>query len=146
MAREDFRFVHTLRVRYDEIDGQRIVYNGRYLSFIDIAQVEYFRTGLGHHLYDLADANLFDVATVHVELDYYRPFELDDVIEIGVRCTAVGTTSVTFAYEMWKEGEEAVRFRATGVYVNYDMTTQAKRPVPTLVREAIAQFEGWERV
>lgn len=146
MAREEFRFVHTLRVRYDEIDGQRIVYNGRYLTYMDLAQTEYFRTGLGHHLFDLADANVFDVATVHVEMDYYRAFALDDIIEIGVRCTAIGTTSVTFEYEMWKQGEESARFRATGIYVNYDMATQAKRPVPVLVREAIARFEGWERV
>lgn len=146
MAREEFRFVHTQRVRYDEIDGQRIVYNGRYLAYMDIAQTEYFRTGLERHLYDLADAGIFDVATVHVEMDYLRPFVLDDLVEIGVRCTAIGTTSLTFAFEMWKQGRDDVYFRATGVYVNYDPARQTKRPVPSVVRDAIARFEGWERV
>ncbi len=145
MAREDFRFVHTLRVRYNEIDGQRIVYNARYLDYTDIAQTEYFRSGLQMHLFDLADAGEFDVATVHVEADYYRPFLLDDVVEIGVKCTALGTTSVTFAYEMWKQGEPATYFRCTGVYVNFDPVKRAKRPVPDRLRAAIAHFEGWER-
>ncbi len=146
MAHDDFHFVHTLRVRYDEIDGQRVVYNGRYLSYMDIAQTEYFRTGLGLHLYDLADANVFDVATVHAELDYLRSFQLDDVVEIGVRCTAIGTTSLTFMFEMWKEGDSNPYFRATAVFVNFDPVRKAKRPVPAIVREAIARLEGWERV
>ncbi len=146
MARDDFHFVYTLRVRYDEIDGQRIVYNGRYLSYMDIAQTEYFRDGIGLHIYDLADANLFDVATVHVELDYLRSFQLDDLVEIGVRCTAIGTTSLTFAFEMWKAGDSEAYFRATGVYVNFDPVQKAKRPVPSIVREAIARLERWERV
>jgi acyl-CoA thioester hydrolase len=146
MARDDFHFVHTLRVRYDEIDGQRIVYNGRYLTYMDIAQTEYFRTGLGLHLYDLADANIFDVATVHVELDYLRSFVLDDLVTIGVRCTAIGTTSLTFAFEMWKEGDPDASFRATAVFVNFDPAQRAKRPVPAIVREAIARLERWERV
>ena len=146
MTRDGYRFVHTLRVRYDEIDGQRIVFNARYLSYIDIAQTEYFRTGLGLHLYDLADANVFDVATVHLELDYLRSFQLDDLVEIGVRCTTIGTTSLTFAFEMWKAGEADTFFRATGVYVNFDPAQKAKRPVPAVVRDAIARLEGWERV
>lgn len=146
MAREDFHFFYTLRVRYDEIDGQRIVYNGRYLTYMDIAQTEYFRDGLHLHLYDLADANIFDVATVHAELDYVRSFHLDDVVEIGVRCTAIGTTSVIFAFEMWKAGDPDASFRATAVFVNFDAANRTKRPVPAIVREAIARLEGWERV
>jgi len=146
MARDDFHFMHTLRVRYDEIDGQRIVYNGCYLSYMDIAQTEYFRTGLGLHLYDLADANVFDVATVHAELDYLRSFQLDDVVEIGVCCTAIGRTSLTFAFEMWKQGDPDAYFRATGIFVNFDSVRKTKRPVPAVVREAIARREGWERM
>jgi acyl-CoA thioester hydrolase len=145
MAREDFRFVHTLRVRYNEIDGQRIVYNARYLDFTDIAQTEYFRSGISMHLFDLADAGEFDVATVHVDADYFQPFLLDDIVEIGVKCTAIGTTSITFVYEMWKQGKPDVRFRCTGVYVNFDHVTRGKRPVPDHLRAAIARFEGWER-
>lgn len=146
MARDDFHFIHTLRVRYDEIDGQRIVYNGRYLSYMDIAQTEYFRTGVGLHIYDLADANVFDIATVHLELDYLRSFGLDDLVEIGVRCTAIGTTSLTFAFEMWKQRDPDAYFRATGVFVNFNPAQRAKRPVPANVRDAIARLEGWERV
>jgi YbgC/YbaW family acyl-CoA thioester hydrolase len=146
MAHDEFRFVHTLRVRYDEIDGQQIVYNARYLAYSDFAQVEYFRTGIGLHLFDLAEADTFDVATVHAELDYIQSFRLDDLVEIGVRCTAIGNTSLQFTYEMWKQGENEARFKCNVVYVNFDPVRRTKRPVPTVVRDAIARFEGWERV
>jgi len=37
MAREDFSFVHTLRVRWSEVDMQGIVFNGNYLNYFDVA-------------------------------------------------------------------------------------------------------------
>lgn len=146
MARDEFHFVHTLRVRYDEIDGQQIVYNARYLGYCDIAMAEYFREGLRLPIADLVISGGFDTATVHAELDYYRSFQLDDRVDVGVRCTAIGTTSLTFVYEMWKHGESEPCFRATVVYVNYDPAQHTKRPVPMLVREAIARLEQWVRV
>ncbi len=42
-ARADFRFFHPFRVRYSEIDGQRVVYNAHYLTFFDTAIFEYYR-------------------------------------------------------------------------------------------------------
>jgi len=47
MAREDFAFFHTLRVRWSEVDMQSIVFNGHYLNYFDVAFTEYWRhTGL----------------------------------------------------------------------------------------------------
>jgi hypothetical protein len=39
-------FRHRLRVRYGEIDSQAVLFNARYLDYVDIAITEYFR-GLG---------------------------------------------------------------------------------------------------
>lgn len=146
MARSDFRYIFTHRVRYDEIDGQQIVYNGKYLSYIDNAFIDYFRDALALPMRELANSGVFDNATVHAELDYYHSFGYDDLIEIGVRCEKIGTTSLTFAFEMWKHGEDEPYFRATIVYVSYDAAKQVKRPVASIVREAIARYEGWQRV
>ena len=43
MAREAFRFQHRLRVRWAEIDGQSVVFNGNYLTYFDVAVTEYWR-------------------------------------------------------------------------------------------------------
>jgi len=43
MTRRDFRFVHTLRVRWAEVVKQDIVFNGHYLTYFDVAITEYWR-------------------------------------------------------------------------------------------------------
>ena len=41
-----FPFIYSLRVRYSEIDGQKIVYNAHYLTYLDDAVTAHYR-GLG---------------------------------------------------------------------------------------------------
>ena len=43
LARGDFRFFHRLRVRWSEVDLQKIVFNPHYLSYIDVAMADYWR-------------------------------------------------------------------------------------------------------
>lgn len=33
----DYHFYHPLRVRYSEINGQKIVFNAHYLTYLDVA-------------------------------------------------------------------------------------------------------------
>src|SRR5215470_1730711 len=42
-VKSDFRFHHTLRVRFGETDLQSIVFNANYLLYCDVAWTEYFR-------------------------------------------------------------------------------------------------------
>src|SRR5439155_869744 len=43
MKREDFTFVHSLRVRWAEVDRQDVVFNGHYFLYFDVAVAEYWR-------------------------------------------------------------------------------------------------------
>ena len=43
MQRSDFRFFERLRVRWAEIDQQKIVFNGHYLMYFDTAITGYWR-------------------------------------------------------------------------------------------------------
>ena len=43
MKREDFRFFHRLRVRWAEVDMQKIVFNAHYLMYLDTAVADYWR-------------------------------------------------------------------------------------------------------
>jgi len=44
MKHQDFRFLHRLRVRWAEVDMQKIVFNAHYLMYFDVAVTEYWRT------------------------------------------------------------------------------------------------------
>ena len=37
MAKEDYNCIHRLRVRWSEVDMQKVVFNGHYLTYIDTA-------------------------------------------------------------------------------------------------------------
>ena len=41
--RQDFRLIHRLRVRWAEVDQQRIVFNPHYLMYVDNAFADYWR-------------------------------------------------------------------------------------------------------
>jgi YbgC/YbaW family acyl-CoA thioester hydrolase len=43
MTRDDFRLLHRLRVRWVEVDLQKIVFNGHYLMYFDTAMADYWR-------------------------------------------------------------------------------------------------------
>ena len=43
MKRQDFRFFHRLRVRWAEVDMQKIVFNAHYLMYFDTAVADYWR-------------------------------------------------------------------------------------------------------
>ena len=43
MKRQDFRLSHRMRVRWVEVDMQKIVFNGHYLMYFDTAVTEYWR-------------------------------------------------------------------------------------------------------
>ena len=41
--KSDFRFFHRLRVRWAEVDMQKIVFNAHYLMYVDTAVADYWR-------------------------------------------------------------------------------------------------------
>ena len=43
LKRSDFRFFHRLRVRWAEVDMQKVVFNAHYLMYIDTAMADYWR-------------------------------------------------------------------------------------------------------
>ncbi len=43
MQRQNFRCMHRLRVRWAEVDMQKVVFNAHYLMYIDTAMSEYWR-------------------------------------------------------------------------------------------------------
>jgi len=143
MHADGFRFTHTLRVRYAEIDGQKIVYNAHYLTYLDVAFTEYCRAiGIA-----FVDASAFDTALVKATLEYKRPARLDDLLDIHVSITRLGNTSFTGRFLISPHDQpaaEAAHMEAAIVYVS---VSQEGRPVPipTWVRERIAVQEGTPR-
>ncbi|WP_407672346.1 acyl-CoA thioesterase [Noviherbaspirillum pedocola] len=138
MAREDFSFFHSLRVRWAEVDMQGIVFNGHYLTYFDVAFTEYWRaTGLPDVLAQAAAGQEMFARKATVE--YQAPARFDDVLEIGVRCAALGRSSMRFLLEIHRGDAHLVSGEL--VYVYADAAARRGVPVPPDWRERLMAME-----
>ena len=90
----DYNFSEQFRVRYAEIDGQRIVFNSHYLTYMDHALFSYFRHLLSDNLSYLYDEDMFEHVLTHLEMDFIGSGGLDDLLEVFVKITNLHVTSV----------------------------------------------------
>lgn len=140
MPKQDFRFAHKLRVRWSECDAQGILLNAQYINLIEVAHAEYFRN-LGILIFDPVSRRDFDLATVQANLQYLAPARVDEIIEIRIRVSDVGNSSLTMNAEIYAERGEQPIHRAELVYVNYDVAAGRSHPIPDRARRLIADFE-----
>ena len=135
--RPPFKFSATTRVGFSDTDAQAVVYYGRYMPYFDLARVEYHRSL--DMLRTEPDDRQFVMRAMHVE--YHMPARFDDEIEVDVRISRIGTSSVTYEFAAYlADGELAVT--ATQTVVLVDLAERRPCPVPDWWRERIAEFEG----
>lgn len=136
--RNDFRFLDRLRVRWAEVDMQRIVFNGHYLMYFDTAIAGYWRAlALPYHeTMESLDGDLF-VRKATVE--YTGSARYDDQLDIGIRTQRVGNTSMVFACAAYR-GEQLL-VGGELVYVFADPATMRSKPVPQALRDLLQSFE-----
>ena len=139
MARSDFRFHVTKRVRYAEIDAQRVVFNSRYLEYFDIGITEYWRAAGVHDRWPDHTSPEFHVA--RAEVDYKAPILLDEEIDICVRASRVGRASMTYLFELHGAGGDDLR--AGGLLVNVHVAEARGTPSP-VPDEFVSLFEAFE--
>jgi YbgC/YbaW family acyl-CoA thioester hydrolase len=139
MAREEFVCAHRLRVRWAEVDMQKIVFNGHYLTYLDTAIADYWREiGLPYpHGYVERYGN--DVYLRKATLEYLGSARYDDELVIYCRVSKLGRSSMTFLFEICR-GAEAPLVTAELVYVNADPQMKAV-PLPDELREKIRRYE-----
>lgn len=140
MAKSDFRFMTKIRVRWMECDGQGIVYNGAYLDYLEIGQAEYYRN-LGFAIYIIPQTGYFDFVVVKSTQEFKAPAKVDEIIELHVRVSNIGNTSLTLNLEIYAEGNDRLLTSIETVYVGYDTATESTRPVPDAIRELVTHFE-----
>lgn len=143
MNRTDFRFFDRLRVRWAEIDAQQIVFNGHYLMYLDTAMAGYWRALAFPYAQSMASLG-GDLFVRKATLDYRAPARYDDVLDVGLRCMRVGTSSILFSGGVFRG--DTVLVSAELVYVFADPHAQGSRPVPAPLRDLLLGFEAGEPV
>lgn len=139
MTRPGFAFSTAFRVRYAEIDGQKVVFNSRYLEYADVAVTEFWPwTGISAAL-----GAEWDEAEFHVrrtEIDYLKPFVFGDMIEVSMRIDRIGTSSLTQYFEMAHAATGDVHCTIAMVIVNVDLPTGRPMAIPSRVRAYLEEL------
>jgi acyl-CoA thioester hydrolase len=135
-----YRFSAQTRVGFSDTDAQGIVYYGRYLPYFDLARVEYHRN-LGLLGMDIGEEGEEFVMRA-VTIEYLAPAVFDDLIEVYVRMSRIGRTSVTFELAAYREQDDLLLVTATQTLVLVDLDERKAVPIPDDYREKIRTFEG----
>ncbi|WP_395137304.1 YbgC/FadM family acyl-CoA thioesterase [Schlegelella aquatica] len=138
LKRNNFRFLYRLRVRWAEVDAQKIVFNGHYLMYVDTAITDYWRA-LALPYPDALEQFGGDLFVKKATLEYHAPARYDDQLEIGIRCERVGTSSMTFRIGIFRQDELLITGEV--VYVYADPKVQKSMPVPPELREVLTAYE-----
>ncbi|WP_299463357.1 thioesterase family protein [uncultured Microscilla sp.] len=134
-----FKFKHSLRVRWAEVDPQQVVFNGHYLTYFDVAFTEYFRV-LGLTYPDGLKQYNCDMYVRKTTIEYHAPARFDDELTIYVRTSDLGNTSITIQMEITCQQQHLVS--GTLIYVNVDVQTQRPMTLPQGVREVFEHYEN----
>ena len=132
-----FKYSSLTRVGFSDTDAQGIVYYGRYLPYFDSARVEYHR-----HLALLeTQPREYEFVMRANTIEYHAPAQFDELIEVFIRVSRIGRTSVTYELAAYRD-DDVLMVTATQTLVLVDLDERRACPVPAAYRERITAFEG----
>ena len=141
MARDDFKFHTSLRVRWMECDAQGIAFNGSYMTYLEVGQAEYFRN-FGFSIYRIAQRGYFDSAVVKTVIEFKAPARVDDLLDIFVRVSHIGNTSIALEVEIYPQDSDSLLTTLQTVYVGFRADSLEHQPVPDAIRALVDRFEA----
>jgi YbgC/YbaW family acyl-CoA thioester hydrolase len=141
LTARDFRFRHRLRVRWAEVDMQKIVFNGHYLMYFDTAVADYWRALALPYETILTDLK-GDLFVKKATVEYHASARYDDVLDVCIKCARIGNSSMLFQCEIFRGDEHLISGEL--LYVFADPASQTSRPVPQVLRDWFTAFEAGE--
>jgi acyl-CoA thioester hydrolase len=123
--------VTQIRVRYKDTDTMSVVYYGNYLTYFEVARVEYLRQ---RNLPMSKVDKRIHMPVVEACVKYLKPARLDDLLEVSSRVSERKRASFTFSYEIRNEARELV---ATGFtrHACWDPATAKMIALPDWLKE-----------
>lgn len=135
-------------VRFEDVDAAGIVFFPRYLEYTHEAMERFFDAlparpgGVTPGYVDLITKRRIGFPAVHVTADYRGPLRYGDVALIAITVARIGTTSITFRYEITRKRDSVKVATIEHVVVASDLDTVTKRDLPEDVRALLRERTG----
>jgi acyl-CoA thioester hydrolase len=134
--RPPFKYSALTRVWFSDTDAQGVVYYGRYLPYFDHARTEYHR-----HLGGFTTSGSEFVMRAS-SIEYHAPARFDDLIEVFVRVSRIGRSSVTYECAAHRLPDDTLMVTGQQTLVLIELESRRPTPVPGDLRAAVRALEG----
>ncbi|HKO62959.1 MAG TPA: thioesterase family protein [Pyrinomonadaceae bacterium] len=133
------KFTIEERVRWGDVDAARIIFYGAYIRFFEFAETELFRSvGLPYSvMFEEIDVWL---PRVHLECDFHRAAQLDDLLEVSVYVGKFGNKSMRLDFEVRRKGVDELIADAHFVLTSVKRDTFETVPIPNELKERLAPY------
>ncbi len=128
-------FCYLLRVRYAECDAQKVVFNGRYVDYVDVAVTEFTRALWGDYAELLKKG--IDNQVVAIKLDWQAPAHFDEVLAVRVSVLRIGVSSYTLKVQFFHYASNKPLAQCEITYVVIDAERFEKMPIPEDLRASL---------
>lgn len=127
-------FSLPIRVYYQDTDAGGVVYHSTHLNFMERARYEWLRS-MGFDVHELINIHKLQFMVRSIEIEYFRPAILDDLLHINVNVIDMGRSRISIAQEIRRDQTRLVNATVHVVCVS----TESLRPIriPPHLREKI---------
>jgi acyl-CoA thioester hydrolase len=132
-TRAQYRYFLAIPTRWMDNDSYGHVNNVTYYS--------YFDTAVNEHLIHAGGLDIRNGPVVGFVVEtscrFYRPLSFPDTVDVGLRVTRLGTSSVTYEIGLFAQGSDEPA--ATGRFVHVWVDRETVRPagIPPRIRAAL---------
>lgn len=128
-----------VQIRFSDADAMNHVNNAKYLTYMELARIAYFREVLGKGV----DYSKTSFILAKAVVDFLLPLSIDDTVEVRTRCARIGNKSFVLEYEIARLNTEPheVVAKAETVLVTYDYENQRSIPIPPGWKQRIEAYE-----
>ena len=134
------RSVVRVRVRFDDTDLMGIVHHAKYLSFMEIARVEWLRRrGANYAEWTVRGIHL---PVVEVSVRYRAPARFDDELDVQTVLSEIGAATVRFDFRLVRVGDATLCAEGWTRLAHVDGRHALRR----ISREIVAELTRPERL
>jgi acyl-CoA thioester hydrolase len=128
-----------MRVRFNECDGQGVVFYANYLMYFDVLMTELWRDAFGEGYKGMIE-NGTDAMVAEANIRYRASARFDDELDLVAQVVRLGTTSsvTSVRAERVTDGEVLAEGELRHVFI--DPHTVEKKEIPDEVRAGMARF------
>lgn len=130
-------FSLPVRVYYQDTDAGGVVYHSTHLDFMERARYEWLRE-LGFDVHSLTNVHKTLFMVRSLEIEYFKPAVLDDLLHITVQITSLGRSRIEVSHETLCGDTKLVNAKVHVVCVGTETFKPVSIPVP--LREKIGQL------